>query len=158
MTPVMPDPDRDVLILIGDAARLIRTEADRRARRLELTRAQWVILARVERTPGLSQRELAELLEVEPITVGRLVDRLEARGLVERRPVPGDRRVWRLHLCPAAIPVLEELELEKTELAELALAGLDPALRESLVTALAHVKQNMGACRREAAATLKATG
>jgi len=59
-------------------------------------------LVRLERQPGLSQKELAELLEVEPITVARLADRLAARGLLERRPDPADRRIWRLHLLPAA--------------------------------------------------------
>ncbi|MBV9117137.1 MAG: MarR family transcriptional regulator, partial [Acetobacteraceae bacterium] len=71
-----------------------------------MTRAQWAILIWLERQPGISQKELAELLEVEPITVARLIDRLEARGMVERRPDPRDRRIWRLHLCDPAFPVL----------------------------------------------------
>ena len=66
-----------------------------------MTRAQWAILIWLERQPGLSQKELAEILEVEPITVARLIDRLEERGMVERRPDPRDRRIWRLHLLPA---------------------------------------------------------
>src|SRR5690349_22247249 len=88
----------------------MRTLADRRARAHGMTRAQWMILFRLRRHDGLTQRELAEILEVEPITVGRLVDRLEARGLVERRADPADRRCWRLHLTTAAAPVLVEID------------------------------------------------
>ena len=84
--------ERDPLILMNDVARLMRTRFDQRARTFGMTRAQWVILARLERQPGLSQNEMATICEVEPITVGRLIDRLELRGLVERRPDPGDRK------------------------------------------------------------------
>ena len=93
--------DRDLLILLNDVARLMRTRFDRRARAQGMTRAQWFILARLSHHPGQSQNELAAVCEVEPITVGRLIDRLEARGLVERRPDPMDRRIRRLHLLPA---------------------------------------------------------
>ncbi|WP_431269375.1 MarR family winged helix-turn-helix transcriptional regulator [Dankookia sp. P2] len=97
----MPDlHEPNLLILLNDVARLIRTQADRRARAHGMTRAQWMILVRLRRCGGMTQRELAEILEVEPITVGRLVDRLAARKLVERRADPADRRVWRLHLTP----------------------------------------------------------
>src|SRR5208282_6219344 len=94
--------DRDPLIVLYDVARLLRTRFDQRARTYGMTRAQWVILARLSRQPGLSQNEMAAICEVEPITVGRLIDRLEMRGLVERRPDPADRRIRRLHLLPAA--------------------------------------------------------
>ena len=90
--------ETDVLFLLYDVARLMRTRADQRARRHGMTRAQWVILSWLERQSGISQSDLAGLVEVEPITVCRLVDRLEARGLVERRADPKDRRVKRLHL------------------------------------------------------------
>ena len=101
--------DRDLMLLLHDVARLLRTRFDQRARARGMTRAQWVILARLNAQPGLSQIEMASLLEVEPISVGRLIDRLEARGLVERRPDPSDRRVWRLHLLPSAQPILDEI-------------------------------------------------
>ncbi len=83
---------RDLLSNIITLARLIRTEVDKRARMHGMTRAQWGILIRLEKQPGLLQKELAECLEVEPITVARLIDRLESRGMVERRPDPTDRR------------------------------------------------------------------
>src|SRR5881628_716281 len=76
--------ERDVLIVLHDVARLVRTRFDQRARARGMTRAQWVILKRLSRQPGMSQNELAGICEVEPISIGRLIDRLEARGLVER--------------------------------------------------------------------------
>jgi DNA-binding MarR family transcriptional regulator len=90
----------DILFLLHDVARQLRVAADRRAAAHGMTRAQWVILFWLDRQPGLSQKELAELLEVEPITVARLIDRLADRGMVERRDDAHDRRIWRLHLCP----------------------------------------------------------
>src|ERR1051325_3063502 len=88
---------------------MLRTRFDQFARTLGLTRAQAIILSRLSRQPGLSQNEMAAICEVEPITVGRLIDRLEARGLVERRADPSDRRIRRLHLLPAAKPILETI-------------------------------------------------
>src|SRR3954471_1745027 len=106
----MPDlHEPNLLILLNDVARLIRTQADRRARAHGMTRAQWMILVRLRRCGGMTQRELAEILEGGPITAARLVDRLAARGLVGRRADPAARRVWRLHLTPAADPVLAEI-------------------------------------------------
>src|SRR6516164_3626607 len=101
--------EKDILFLLYDVARSMRTRADQRARRHGMTRAQWVILSWLERQSGISQSDLAGLVEVEPITVCRLVDRLEARGLVERRPDAKDRRINRLHLTSKAKPVLDEI-------------------------------------------------
>lgn len=139
----MPDLSRDLLVLLNDVARLVRTVADRKARAHGMTRAQWMILFRLRRQDGLTQRELAEIVEVEPITVGRLVDRLEARGLVERRADPRDRRCWRLHLTPAAPPVLAELDVARDELDAEATRDLPPALREAAVDALLSMKRNL---------------
>src|SRR3984957_16616719 len=102
--------ERDPIFVLHDVARIMRTRFDKWARAYGMTRAQGVILVRLERQPGISQNEMASLCEVEPITVGRLVDRLEARGLLERRPDPADRRIRRLHLLPAAAPILEEIQ------------------------------------------------
>lgn len=137
------DAEHDLLLLITDVGRMIRTEADRRARAHGMSRAQWVILARLERQPGLSQRELAELLEVEPITVARLVDRLEARALVERRPDPADRRVWRLHLRPGAGPALAALAAQRDALVRVLTAGLDGAAVDTVMEALARMRATL---------------
>jgi MarR family transcriptional regulator for hemolysin len=137
----MTEPlDRDPVVLLHDVARTMRTRFDQRARTRGMTRAQWIILARLDRQPGLSQNELAAVCEVEPITVARLVDRLQKRGLVERRPDPADRRIWRLHNLAPAQPILEEI----TAFRELLLQGIDarigPAAREALVEALLGIK------------------
>src|SRR5437016_2278557 len=135
--------DRDLLLLLHDVARLLRTRFDQRARARGMTRAQWVSLARVSAKPGLSQNELASILEVEPISVGRLIDRLQARGLVERRPDPADRRIWRLHLLPAAEPVLEEISKAREILGNQLLEGVDPDMRTQMVDALLRMKNNL---------------
>jgi len=135
--------ERDLLILLYDVARLMRTRFDQRARARGMTRAQWVILARLARQPGMSQNELAGICEVEPITIGRLVDRLEARGFVERRPDAADRRVNRLHLLSAAQPILEEITSYRDALSEQILDGLDEQTRNALVDALLHIKNKL---------------
>jgi MarR family transcriptional regulator for hemolysin len=137
--------DRDPLILLNDVARLTRTRFDQRARTHGMTRAQWVILARLSRQPGLSQNEMAAICEVEPITVGRLIDRLETRGLVERRPDRTDRRIRRLHLLPAAQPILDEIMRYRTELSEAILSGMAESDREQLVDSLLQIKNNLTA-------------
>jgi len=137
--------DRDLLIVLHDVARMLRTRFDQRARASGMTRAQWIILARLDRQPGSSQNELAAICEVEPITVGRLVDRLEARGLVERRADPSDRRIRRLHLLPAAKPFLEEITDSRLYMTEKAVAGLSERDRERLVDLLLHIKNNLTA-------------
>jgi DNA-binding MarR family transcriptional regulator len=133
----------DLLFLLHDLARHLRLEADRRARCHGLTRAQWVILFWLHRQPGLSQKELAEILEVEPITVARLIDRLEEHGMVERRSDPGDRRVWRLHLLPPSQPVLDALHAERAAMLGNATLGLDPETIAILADALTRMKTNV---------------
>ena len=139
----MHDFERDLLFLLHDVARLIRVDADKRARAHGMTRAQWGILIWLERQPGLSQKELAEILEVEPITVARLIDRLEARGMVERRPDPKDRRIWRLHLCPPAYPVLREIGCQRAEMRAQVTDGLNEATLETMTEALVKMKMTL---------------
>lgn len=136
----MPSFQRDLMFLLHDVARLMRVDADKRARAHGMTRAQWGILIWLERQPGLSQKELAEILEVEPITVARLIDRLEARGMVERRPDPKDRRIWRLHLCSPAHPVLREIDRQRAQMRALTTDGLDEATLETMTEALLKMK------------------
>ena len=140
--------DSDFLFLLYDVARLMRTRADQRARTRGMTRAQWVILARLERQPGMSQNEMAAVVEVEPITIARLVDRLEARGLVERKSDPRDRRVWRLHLTPAATPILREIKKYRAELHQLISEGIDPAILKTITDGLLRMKANLAADSR----------
>jgi len=99
---IMSSPDEPIGFLISDVARLMRTVFDRRVRKLGLTRAQWLVLTRLHRRPGASQSELADMMEVEKATAGRLIDRLEAKGWVERRAQAGDRRINRVYLTTEA--------------------------------------------------------
>ena len=135
--------ERDLLIVLNDVARLMRTRFDQGARLYGMTRAQWIILARLQRQPGISQNEMANICEVEPITVGRLVDRLEARGMVERRPDPTDRRIRRLHLLPAAEPILVEIARYRNQMLEQTTAGMDAATLNALVDGLLQLKDNL---------------
>jgi len=136
----MKNLDRDLIILLHDVARHMRTRFDQWARTYGMTRAQGLILARLERQPGISQNELAAICEVEPITVGRLVDRLEARGFLERRPDPADRRIRRLHLLPASAPVLAAIQDYRESLEDFLVEGLDPSLQNAMHEALLHMK------------------
>ena len=137
--------NRDVIATIVTLARLVRTEADKRARQHGMTRAQWTILINLDRNPGLVQKELAELLEVEPITVARLVDRLEARGMVERRGDPADRRCWRLHLTDASRPLMSEIDRQLNDLAAIATDGIAPETLEIMAPALARMREQVAA-------------
>ncbi len=135
--------EKDPLFLIYDVARLMRTRADRRARRRGMTRAQWVVLAWLELKPGLSQVELADLVEVEPITVARLIDRLEASGVVERRPDARDRRIRRLFLTDSAAPLLDEIRAYRAEVSETIATGLAPEMIAAMTEALMRIKTNL---------------
>jgi len=139
----MANFDHDLTIQLHDVARMLRTRFDRWARTYGLTRAQGVILARLNRQPGLSQIELAAICEVEPITVGRLVDRLEARGLLERRPDPADRRIRRLHLLPASKTILEKIEAYKADQDAWLLNGTSPEERQAVVNLLLRMKTKL---------------
>lgn len=98
--------DSNVAFLANDIARLFRKRFEVASRNVGVTGDQWRVLGRIAAHPGINQGALASLLEVEPITAGRMVDRLEKRGLVERRPDPHDRRVWLLHVTPQAESLL----------------------------------------------------
>lgn len=138
-----PDPGPDLLTLLHELAHAMRTRFDQRARQHGMTRAQWVILYKLRRQAGLTQKELAQLVEVEPMTVARLVDRLESAGYVERRADPGDRRVWRLHLLPSAAALMSEIDKAREEIYA-AVVGQLPAEEVAHVTrALARMKSNL---------------
>ena len=97
-----PENDGYIGYMLSDVARLMRTVFDRRVRDLGLTRGQWLVLTRLYRRPGSSQTELADMLEIDRASAGRMIDRMEKNGWVERRPDPGDRRINRLHLTSEA--------------------------------------------------------
>ena len=133
--------------LVHDVARLLRKRLEQRARvaGIGLTRAQWQTLAYLARSEGINQVTLAQLLDIEPITLVRLIDRLEAIGLVERRPDPRDRRQRNLFLTEKAWPELARIKALGAEVREEALAGVGAAERERLMDSLARVKGNLQA-------------
>jgi len=143
--------ESDFLFLIYDVAQLIRRHADKRASAVGMTRAQWAVLARLERQPDITQNELAQLTDVEPITVGRLIDRLELAGYVERRPDPGDRRVWRLRLMPKSTELLKDIHKFRGEIHSQMSAGLDKRTIDALTRGLQHMRGNLAHAKTSAA-------
>src|SRR3954466_2514690 len=135
--------NREILFTISDVGRLLRTYADQKARRFGQTRAQWAVLLRLERREGLKQSDLAEDLDIQPITLTRLVDRLCDNGLIERRPDPNDRRAKRLYLTPAARPLLDRIATQVEELAGTVLAGVDPAAVGAMLKQLGLARDNL---------------
>jgi DNA-binding MarR family transcriptional regulator len=135
--------DRSIGYLVSDVARLMRDYFDRRARALGLTRAQWRVLAHLGRNEGINQTTMADLLEVENITLGRHVDRLEEAGWVERRRDPTDRRAWRLYLSEKAHPMFDRMRMLIAETEAATLAGFPPDESERLVDALMAMKNNL---------------
>ncbi|QOZ38516.1 MarR family transcriptional regulator [Bradyrhizobium macuxiense] len=135
--------DANFMFTLGELFRLIRVYADKEAARYGITRAQWAVLSKVERQEGLKQTELAELLEVQPITLTRLIDKLCDNGWIERRSDENDRRVNRLYLKKAARPLLGKLAGLRSELTATALEGISPADAHRLLTQLESIKENV---------------
>ena len=131
---------------IGETAHALRKAFDRMAVGLGVTRAQWKVLFKLSRKPGLKQIELADLLELEPITLCRIVDRLEEAGLVERTRDPEDRRAWKLHVTAKAQPLIEKLHAVGAELVDQAFGGIDPKEIEIARKVLAQARENAGRC------------
>jgi DNA-binding MarR family transcriptional regulator len=137
------DPDHSLGFLVADIARLLRERFNDTANAFGLTLAQGRALVHLARNQGTSQVALAQLLEVQPITLLRLIDRLEESGLVERRPNPNDRRAQQLYLTPAGDRLLDQINLLGSSLTETAMAGLGPRDRDRLITLLGRVKRNL---------------
>jgi MarR family transcriptional regulator, transcriptional regulator for hemolysin len=135
--------NREFAFMLNDVARMLRTYADHKAAQFGITRAQWVVLVRLDRSEGLKQSELAEVLDLQPISLTRLLDRLCECGLIERRPDPVDRRAKRLFLKPAARPLLDKLGGLGEELTATALNGVERDSIERMVAQLGIVKENL---------------
>lgn len=139
----MRDPDQSVGFLVNDVARLLRRNFNRRAQELGLSQAQWQALAYLSRQEGVNQVSLAESLEIQPMTLARLIDRLQEAGLVARRPDPGDRRAFRLYLTAAARPLLDQMWDLAAETRAEAMAGLADGRRQALIESLRHIRRNL---------------
>jgi DNA-binding MarR family transcriptional regulator len=129
--------------LMADAARLFRKAFNARARELGLTGQQWRVLVVIRRNPGIRQSVAAEMLEVEPITLSRMVDRLSDAGMVERRADPGDRRAWSLFLTAAAEPLMDRMRAMAEELTGNALDGFSAAERSQLARLVERYRANL---------------
>ena len=135
--------DANFLFTLAEVQRLLRAYADKEAARFGITRAQWAVLAKVERSEGMKQTELAELLEMQPITLTRLIDKLCVAGWIERRNDASDRRVNRLYLRKAGRQLLGKMSGLKSELTATALDGINPADAHRLLTQLEQIKENV---------------
>ena len=124
---------------------MLKTYADQRGRQFGISRAQWTVLVRIDRTEGLKQSELADILDLQPISLTRLLDRLADNGLIERRPDPNDRRANRLYLTPAARPLLEQLNDLGADLMKTVLEGLDDKTVSRMLGDLDTIKDNLRA-------------
>jgi DNA-binding MarR family transcriptional regulator len=142
-TEEAPDYQRSFGFLLYDSARLLRRDFDRRARAIGLTRAQWSVLAHLSRNEGINQTGLADILDIEPITLGRLIDKLEDAGWVERRLHATDRRVYLLYLTPKVRPVIEQIRALAAETKAVALAGISAEEQERVVAILARIRANL---------------
>jgi MarR family transcriptional regulator for hemolysin len=135
--------DMNFLFTLAELQRLVRAYADKQASRYGITRAQWAVLAKVERAEGMKQSELAEQMEMQPITLTRLIDRLCDNDWIERRGDETDRRVNRLYLRKGARPLLGKLSGLRSELTATALEGINPADAHRLLAQLEAIKENV---------------
>lgn len=144
------DPERSIGALVSDLSRLIRRNFNRHVRPSGLTQAQWQAIAYLRRWEGINQAALAELLEIQPISLARLIDRMEAAGWVTRQPDPQDRRAVRLFLTEKAQPVLLEMRTAGTVFQEEALAGISADERDQLIRTLGKIKTNLSSAETRA--------
>jgi len=155
METLLEDPRRDAFTTLLDTARILRTHLDQRARDHGTTRAQWGVLGRLCREEGLTQAELAEMLDIQPISLTRLVDKLDAQGLVERRPHPTDRRANRLFLTPEGRTAAEAFAPLALDVFDEIFAGLDAAEIAELAALIGRMRCNI---RRSADTTAAEVG
>lgn len=138
--------------ILSDSSRMMRRAFDARARAIGVTRPQWQVLSTLRRHEGVNQGKLAEYLDVEPITVCRMVDRLQDANLVERRSDIADRRSWNLYLTPRAHDLLAQLRPLADAMVEEALEGIDAQERDTLQRLLEKLRENLSRRSSEAAA------
>ncbi|WP_458759284.1 MarR family winged helix-turn-helix transcriptional regulator [Afipia sp. TerB] len=139
----MPDTNKDFLFALFETQRMLRLYADKQATRFGITRAQWAVLAKLERFEGLKQSELAEMMEMQPISLTRLIDRLCDSDLIERRTDANDRRANRLYLRPDARPLLKKLGELRAEITQTALSRMSSTEASNLVRLLETIKDNV---------------
>ncbi len=137
------DPDVNVGFLIHDVSRMMRAWFDERAQALGLTRAQWRVLVHLAGREGLNQSSLADILELDTVTLGRHIDRLERDGWLERRSDPTDRRAWCLYLTEASRPTLEKMEAVAVDTIAVAMKDIAEDERARFMDVLMQIKSNL---------------
>ncbi len=140
--------ENDFLLPLYDVVRQMLTYADHMAHFRGMTRTEWAVLAGLERRPSMCQNELAGVVGLSPITIGRVVDRLEALGLVERSTDPEDRRIWRLVLTPAAESVLRDIDRYRVKLHHIMANGIDSGILSVMLVGLSQMRENLNGNRR----------
>jgi DNA-binding MarR family transcriptional regulator len=157
---MVPDPERSLGFLIHDVARLLRRNFNRGVQALGLTQTQWRAIAQLSRNEGINQVTLADILEIQPISLARLLDRMQASGLIERRPDPRDRRAVQLYLTAEAEPILAALRAQAAETHRQALGDMGGEGHDQLIEALRTLKRNLLAeeTTQSAAAAARSSG
>ena len=133
----------NISFVLHDVARLLRKRFEQRSRAFGLTRAQWQVLAYLSLREGIHQNKLADLLEIMPITLARLLDKMQASGFIERRPDPADRRAWLIYLTPKAHPLIEVMRSNGQKTREEAFTGLSADAQQQLLQTLCLIKSNL---------------
>ena len=132
---------REFMFQLVETSRLLRTYVDQRARQHGTTRAQWGVMARLRRQEGLNQAALAEQMDLQPISLARLLDRLQGQNLIERREDPADRRAYRLYLTPEGRALVDDLDSVRTEIAQEVLGGVEEAAILSALETLSAIRE-----------------
>ncbi|QEL22680.1 MarR family transcriptional regulator [Bosea sp. F3-2] len=140
---------REFMFQLVETSRLLRTYVDQRARQHGTTRAQWGVMSRLRRQEGLNQAALAEQMDLQPISLARLLDRLQGQNLIERREDPADRRAYRLYLTREGRALVDDLDEVRTAIAQEVLGGVDEGSILSALETLATIREQTRAQRED---------
>jgi len=140
---------REFMFQLVETSRLLRTYVDQRARQHGTTRAQWGVMSRLRRQEGLNQAALAEQMDLQPISLARLLDRLQGQNLIERREDPADRRAYRLYLTPEGRVLVDDLDEVRTAIAQEVLGGVEEGSILSALETLATIREQTRAQRED---------
>ena len=134
---------RELVFQLVETSRLLRTHVEQRARQHGTTRAQWGVMSRLRRQEGLNQASLAEQMDLQPISLARLLDRLQSQNLIERREDPADRRAYRLFLTPEGRALVDDLDAVRTEIADEILGEAEEAAIQSALGTLSMIRERI---------------
>ncbi|MFN7038366.1 MAG: MarR family winged helix-turn-helix transcriptional regulator [Alphaproteobacteria bacterium] len=130
-------------LLMLDIINIARNKLDKFLEKTGLTKSQWEVITFINRFPGIKQLELAEKLYVKPISLTRMIDRLEKKNFVCRKPDANDRRINRLHLTEISYPLLEEINLQREIIREIGLKGIEEDKFNIMLDCLIKIRDNL---------------